>query len=157
AQGAARRQLAGRSGRHLRPLPGASRPVFADACRRGAGRRRVMRREQVRDLLHRVADGALDVDAALNALAFEPAESLGFATIDHHRSLRQGFPEVIYCAGKTPEQIVGIAGHIAARGTAVLVTRTPPDAAERLLATLPNAEHNALARTVYAPGLDRPE
>ena len=88
-----------------------------------------MRREHVRDLLQQVADGSLDVEHALDALAFEPVESLGFATIDHHRALRQGFPEVIYGAGKTPEQICEIATRIAARGDGVLVTRCRDDAA----------------------------
>jgi hypothetical protein len=72
-----------------------------------------MRREHVRDLLRQVADGSLDADHALDALAFEPSESLGFATIDHHRALRQGYPEVIYGAGKTPEQVREIAVRIA--------------------------------------------
>jgi len=116
-----------------------------------------MRRERVRDLLSAVASGATDVEQALGELSFEPAESLGFATIDHHRAMRQGFPEVIYGAGKTPDQIVQIAARIAAQGSGVLVTRTPSDAAERLVALLPGAEHNALARTVYAKGADEPE
>ena len=81
-----------------------------------------MRREHARDLLERVASGELTANDALEALALEPVESLGFATIDHHRALRQGFPEVIYGAGKTPQQIAEIAGHIAARGAGVLVT-----------------------------------
>ena len=67
-----------------------------------------MRREHVRDLLQQVANGSLDVGHALDSLAFEPAEPLAFATIDHHRTLRQGFPEVIYGAGKTPDQICEI-------------------------------------------------
>ena len=68
-----------------------------------------MKRERVRDLLTRVADGAVSPELAARRLAQEPFESLGFATIDHHRALRQGFPEVIYGAGKTTEQIVAIA------------------------------------------------
>jgi len=75
-----------------------------------------MRRERARDLLERVASGELAAEDALEALALEPVESLGFATIDHHRALRQGFPEVIYGAGKTPAQVTEIASHIAARG-----------------------------------------
>lgn len=116
-----------------------------------------MRRERVRELLAAVANGTVDVEAALGRLSFEPAESLGFATIDHHRAMRQGFPEVIYGAGKTPDQIVQIASHIAVRGGSVLVTRTPAGAAERLTELLPGAEHNAVARTVYARGTDEPE
>ena len=107
-----------------------------------------MRRERVRDLLGRVADGSVPVDDALASLAQEPAESLGFATIDHHRALRQGFPEVIYGAGKTSEQLVAIAQRIAERGDGVLATRVAEDAVPGLLAALPGSRHNALARTV---------
>ena len=107
-----------------------------------------MRRERVRDLLGRVADGSVPVDDALASLAQEPAESLGFATIDHHRALRQGFPEVIYGAGKSTEQLVAIAQRIAERGDGVLATRVADDAVPGLLAALPGAQHNALARTV---------
>lgn len=107
-----------------------------------------MRRERVRALLAQVADRVLPVEAALDALAHDPTESLGFATIDHHRALRQGFPEVIYGAGKTAEQIVAIAERIAARGDGVLVTRLTDDAAAAVMRALPDAEHNATARTV---------
>lgn len=108
-----------------------------------------MRRERVRDLLIRVAEGTLPVEGALDALAVEPTESLGFATIDHHRALRQGFPEVIYGAGKTPEQIVAIAERIAAHGDGVLATRLSKEAAGTLMRALPGAESNATARTVF--------
>lgn len=110
-----------------------------------------MRRERVRDLLARVADGTLPVEGALDALVLEPTESLGFATIDHHRALRQGFPEVIYGAGKTPEQIVAIAERIAAHGDGVLVTRASEEAAIAVMRALPGAEHNPTARTVHLP------
>lgn len=115
-----------------------------------------MRRERVRDLLARVAQGSLPVDGALDALAAEPTESLGFATIDHHRALRQGFPEVIYGAGKTPGQIVAIAERIAAHGDGVLVTRASDDAAAAVMHALPGAEHNATARTVFLPSPNPP-
>ena len=108
-----------------------------------------MKRERVRDLLARVADGTLPVEGALNALALEPTESLGFATIDHHRALRQGFPEVIYGAGKTPAQIVAIAERIAAHGDGVLVTRASDEAAAAVTRALPGAERNEVARTVF--------
>ena len=115
-----------------------------------------MRRERVRDLLSRVADGSVPVDAALASLAQEPTESLGFATIDHHRALRQGFPEVVYGAGKTTVQLVGIAQRIAERGDGVLATRVSDDAVPALLTALPDrlnghrlagrAQDNARAR-----------
>lgn len=108
-----------------------------------------MRRERVRDLLARVADGSLAVDGALDTLAAEPTESLGFATIDHHRALRQGFPEVVYGGGKTVEQLVAIASRIAERGDGVLVTRVAADAVRPLTSALPGIEHNTLAATAF--------
>ena len=111
-----------------------------------------MRRDRVRSLLERVADGSVDVDAALKSLAVEPVESLGFATIDHHRALRQGFPEIIYGAGKTPEQICDIAQRIVSRGDGVLITRIQPEAAHALAGAIPDVELNAVARTAYVPG-----
>jgi NCAIR mutase (PurE)-related protein len=113
-----------------------------------------MRRERVRDVLDRVADGALDVPAALDALAVEPVESLDFATIDHHRAFRQGFPEVIYGAGKSAEQICEIAVRIADRGDSVLVTRIAADAADRLQSMLDRVEVNRVARTAFRQGTD---
>jgi NCAIR mutase (PurE)-related protein len=115
-----------------------------------------MRRERVRDMLARVADGSLSVDAALDALAFEPAEALPFATIDHHRLLRQGFPEVIFGGGKTPEQIEAIAARLAARGEGFLATRLEPAAAERLRTRFPSVDLNELARTAYLAGREAP-
>jgi pyridinium-3,5-biscarboxylic acid mononucleotide synthase len=115
-----------------------------------------MKRDRVRDLLEQVANGALDVGHALDALAFEPAESLAFATIDHHRALRQGFPEVIYGAGKTPDQICAIAARIADHGDGVLATRISPEAGERLLASFPGIDVNAVARTAYLAGARPP-
>jgi NCAIR mutase (PurE)-related protein len=106
--------------------------------------------------LKQVADGTLDVSRALDALAVEPTESLGFATIDHHRALRQGFPEVVYGAGKTPDQVAEIARRIIAHGDGVLVTRLAEDAANRLRSTLPDVEVNDLARTALVRGSSPP-
>ena len=107
-----------------------------------------MRRERVRDLLGKVADGSMPIESALASLSQEPSESLGFATIDHPRALRQGFPGVVYGAGKTTEQLVAIAQRIAERGDGVLVTRVAAESVAPLLEALPGAESNALARTV---------
>jgi hypothetical protein len=116
-----------------------------------------MRRDHVRELLRQVADGSVDIERAMDALAFEPVESLGFASIDHHRALRQGFPEVVYGAGKTPEQIREIATRIAARGDGLLVTRISDEAAELLESSLPGIERNRLGRTAYlAPATPPP-
>jgi NCAIR mutase (PurE)-related protein len=115
-----------------------------------------MRREDVRELLERVANGDVDIGRAVDTLAFEPVESLSFATIDHHRALRQGFPEVIYGAGKSPEQVCEIAARIAAQGDAVLVTRLSDAGAAALEESLSGVQLNAVARTAYLPGREQP-
>src|SRR5437868_10530028 len=82
----------------------------------------------LRDLLDRVATGATDPGSALAQLVevfrAQPYEDLGFARVDHHRSIRQGFPEVILGLGKTAEQVAAIAKEIVSRGSTLLVTRT---------------------------------
>jgi NCAIR mutase (PurE)-related protein len=108
-----------------------------------------VRRERVRDLLSRVADGRVSTDQALDDLTGEPFESLDFATIDHHRALRQGFPEVIYGAGKTAEQVVAIAERIVERDGGFLATRVGDDAAAALSARFAQVEINMLARTAH--------
>jgi pyridinium-3,5-biscarboxylic acid mononucleotide synthase len=115
-----------------------------------------VRRERVREVLAGVADGSLSVDAALDALSFEPAEALAFATIDHHRALRQGFPEVIFAAGKTADQIEAIAARLAARGEGFLATRVERTVGERLRTRFPAVEVNEVARTAYLPGETAP-
>ena len=110
-----------------------------------------MIREHARDLLARVASGALAPDAALDALALAPAEQLGFATIDHHRALRQGYPEVIYAAGKLPDETLAIAQRITARGDGVLVTRADDATRARLADGLRGCVVNDRARTVRVP------
>jgi len=84
---------------------------------------------ELRQLLDRVRDGALDPGAAsdriLEMLRAAPFEDLGFARVDHDRAVRQGFPEVILGIGKTPAQIAAIAERIVSRGHALLVTRAP--------------------------------
>ncbi len=108
-----------------------------------------MRRERVRALLGQLADGTVDVDSALDRLALDPVQDLPFATIDHHRALRQGFPEVIFGQGKTTEHIVAIAERIASRGEGFLATRLSPDAAAVLGDRIATVELNELARTAY--------
>ena len=110
-----------------------------------------MIRDRVRSVLERVAAGELAPEAALTQLSVEPYESLPFATIDHHRALRQGYPEVIFGQGKTPEQVLGIAERIAARGDGFLVTRACEASRALLLEVLPAVEVNAVARTAWLP------
>jgi NCAIR mutase (PurE)-related protein len=105
--------------------------------------------ERLRALLAQVAGGALTVDEAERRLAWTPFETLDFASVDHHRALRQGFPEVVFGQGKTPEQIAAIAERIAGRGDGVLVTRVSPEAADALRFSFPRVEISELGRTAW--------
>src|SRR5918911_4589814 len=86
-----------------------------------------MNPESLRALLERVRDGQTSPDEALETLRLLPYEELGFATLDHHRALRRGFAEVVFCQGKTPAQVATIMERLAARADAVLGTRATPD------------------------------
>jgi NCAIR mutase (PurE)-related protein len=105
-----------------------------------------MDRKQLADLLAAVQRGACPIDEALARLRSLPFEDLGFAKLDHHRSLRNGFPEVVLGEGKTPAQVVAIAERLAAAGGDVLVTRLAPDAAEQLLAAVPGFSYHPTPR-----------
>ena len=85
---------------------------------------------EIRRLLEGVSQGSVSVDDALLKLKEKPFEDIGYAKVDMHRKLRQGTAEVIYGAGKTPEQIVGIAGTMLAHGqSTILITRLPEESA----------------------------
>ena len=101
----------------------------------------------LRRLLEDVQGGRLQIDDALTALRGLPYEDLGFAKVDHHRELRNGFPEVIYCPGKTPAEAAAIAERILARGQSLLGTRAEPEVFEAVQKVAPDAEYNARART----------
>src|SRR5947208_15793362 len=99
--------------------------------------------KQLQDLLEQVARGDVDVVTArervLEALRERPFEDLGFARVDHHRSIRQGFPEVVLGLGKTPAQIAAIAAEIVRRGSTLLVTRATEAAYDAVRALVPQA------------------
>ena len=99
-------------------------------------------------LLASVERGELSAEVAAKRLSTLPFEDLGHTRVDHHRSLRTGLPEVIYAAGKTPEQTAAIFDALAADGVDVLATRASPAAAEAVLARHPAAAYNGTARTL---------
>ena len=102
----------------------------------------------VLDLLRRVSSGTLTPDEAVRQLAMAPFESLEFATVDHHRALRHGYPEVIYSEGKSPEQVVLIAERTLEHGGSALATRTDAATRQAMLARFPDAMVNDVGRTV---------
>jgi NCAIR mutase (PurE)-related protein len=107
---------------------------------------------ELKRLIEAVRDGSLGADAAhtrlLSELRRPPFEDVGFARVDHHRSIRQGFPEVVLGLGKTPEQIAAIAGAIVANGHPLLVTRAGPAAWALVQATIPEAVYHDVAQAI---------
>jgi NCAIR mutase (PurE)-related protein len=101
-------------------------------------------------LLEQVKRDELDIDQAVEKLRHLPFEDLGFACLDHHRQIRRGFPEVIFCPGKTTEHIIKIFESLAAKGNNVLATRAEPDVYEALANTkkFPNIRYEKLARAI---------
>ncbi|HEV2274335.1 MAG TPA: nickel pincer cofactor biosynthesis protein LarB [Acidobacteriaceae bacterium] len=105
-------------------------------------------REAILHLLSRVRTGELRPEEAVEGLANFPYEEAGFAKIDHHRQLRIGFPEVIYCAGKTHAQVAEIFFRMAAMGGDVLATRADAGAFSAVRERVPAAQYHAVARIV---------
>ncbi|HEY8040263.1 MAG TPA: nickel pincer cofactor biosynthesis protein LarB [Polyangiaceae bacterium] len=103
--------------------------------------------KRVRELLEGVQRGATSVDDAVAELRDLPYADLGYASVDHHRALRQGAPEVIFGVGKTAAQIAGIAQELARTGQNVLVTRLESDKAKEVAATVAGLKYSELART----------
>ena len=101
-------------------------------------------------MLEQVKSDELDIDQAVEKLRHLPFEDLGFACIDHHRQIRRGFPEVIFCPGKTTEHIIKIFESLAAKGNNVLATRAEPDVFEALANTkkFPKARYEKLAKAI---------
>ena len=102
-----------------------------------------MNASQLRTLLDGVARGTTDTATAqqqlLDVLRARPYDDLGFARVDHHRAIRQGFPEVILGLGKTPAQIAAIAAEIVGTGSTLLVTRATAAAYDAVRAVVPDA------------------
>jgi len=114
-------------------------------------------------LLEAVAAGESTPGAALDRLAWLPFEDVhdgngqAYARVDHHRSLRLGFAEVVFCQGKTAEQSVEICRTLAARDTGFLATRADTATLDALAEAFPRAEVNRIARTAWLQGVDAVE
>ena len=111
-----------------------------------------MTQEQVRQLLEQVRAGQLDVDQATERFRTLPFENLGFAHVDHHRSMRHGMPEAIFGQGKAPEHLVQIFLSLRAKSPNVIATRVAADAAQLVLAQVPDAEYHPVSRVLRCWG-----
>ncbi len=115
---------------------------------------------RLKAIINDLATGAISADEAevrmAETLRDFPFEDLGYARVDHHRALRQGFPEVVFGLGKTPEQVAGIAQRIVAQEHTLLVTRASDAAFAAVSAHVPNAEWHALPRCIVWRGTTPP-
>jgi pyridinium-3,5-biscarboxylic acid mononucleotide synthase len=119
-----------------------------------------MTAERLLALLEAVASGEASPAVALERLSWLPTEELGdgqaapYARVDHHRWLRVGFPEVVFCQGKTPDQSVEICRSLASRAGGFLATRVDADTIDAVTAAFPAADVNRLGRTVWLAAPD---
>ncbi|MDI6726402.1 MAG: nickel pincer cofactor biosynthesis protein LarB [Smithellaceae bacterium] len=105
--------------------------------------------DRLKGLLGELAAGSVTVDDALLRLRGMPFEDLGFAKLDHHRQIRKGFPEVVYCPGKAPEQVVAIISRMAQEGDEnILATRAGVELYDLVKARVPEAEYHERARLI---------
>ena len=112
----------------------------------------MLNEETIRALLERVASGDQSVEEAVQSLRNLPYEDLGFAKLDHHRELRRGFPETVFCQGKTPDQVAEIIQRLAANGPRVLGTRASAEHYPAARLRVPQLEYDETARIIF---LDR--
>ncbi len=115
-----------------------------------------MQRDDLLALLRAYKQDATTEAELADRLTTLPFEDLGFAKIDHHRSLRSGMPEAVYAEGKTPEQVAAIFARLAATGVPVLATRARPEHAATVRAQVSEAVYHPLPRCIALPGKPRP-
>ena len=108
-------------------------------------------------LLEEVQAGRVGVAEALERLRHLPFEDLGFARVDHHRALRQGFPEVVFAAGKDIHQLQGILASLVTGAEHILMTRLSPDKAEILLADFPEAQYHPTSQVLTLSRAEVPD
>lgn len=113
--------------------------------------------QRLRDMLEGVKNQAVSVEAALDALKDLPYHDMGFAKLDTHRHLRTGVPEVIFCQGKTVEQVAAIAQRLAQDHRNILATRANREMFERVRAAAGDAEYHDLARVIVVKPSPLPE
>ena len=107
-----------------------------------------MNKDSIRKLLHNVKSSEISIDSAIDHLVKLPYKDIGFAKIDNHRELRVGYPEVIYCQGKSSEQIVSIIKSLNENGNNILATRASSKVYKSVNKVLTNAKYNPIAKTI---------
>jgi NCAIR mutase (PurE)-related protein len=109
--------------------------------------------DRLKKLLEDVKSGEMSLEDALLNLRDLPYEDIGFAKVDHHRTLRNGYPEVIYCPGKALEHILTIAERLRQRSSKILATRAEESVAQALMERIPETQWHPQARIAVIPGV----
>lgn len=107
-----------------------------------------MQKDNIKDILQQYKSDKISEDEVLEILHNLPYEDITFAKIDHHRSVRWGFPEVILCQGKTPEQVAAIAEKLISKGSNLLATRASKEAYNAVKEILPQAEYDETGKVI---------
>ncbi|MBI2650508.1 nickel pincer cofactor biosynthesis protein LarB [Candidatus Woesearchaeota archaeon] len=107
-----------------------------------------MYEQKIKKIMQEVSNKKLKIGEAIKKLKFLPFEDLGFAKIDHHRALRKGFPEVVFCQNKTTEQIVNIVRKMANNNSDVLATRATEEMFNEVKKHIKNAQYNKISKTI---------
>ncbi|MEN6327214.1 MAG: nickel pincer cofactor biosynthesis protein LarB [Syntrophomonas sp.] len=114
-----------------------------------------MDKEKLLNILNRIKDGEIQPEDAYKQLALLPYTDLGFARVDHHRALRSDFPEVVYCPGKTDEQICLIINELAAHNSNLLATRADQQVYLKVKELIPDISYHEQARLIYLQRVKR--
>lgn len=113
--------------------------------------------QRLRQILEKVQQGRISIDDALRELRHLPFQELGFAKIDHHRLLRRGFPEAVFCPNKTPEQVAKIVEAMSQTGVTVLATKASESHYEAVREIVPQAKYHELAKLIAVEGQEFPK
>ncbi len=107
-----------------------------------------MHEQEIKKIMNDIKSKKINVDKAIKKLRFLPFEDLGYAKVDHHRALRKGFPEVIYCQNKTKKQVVGIAKRLAKNNSVILATRATEEMFKEVKKHIKIAQYNEKSKTI---------
>ncbi len=107
-----------------------------------------MYKQKIKQILSGVANKKISLDKAIKKLKFLPFEDLGFAKIDHHRALRKGFPEVVFCQNKTANQVVEIVKKLAKNNSNVIATRATQEMFKEVKNHIKNAQYNKISKII---------
>ena len=110
-----------------------------------------MYEQKIKTILENVANKKIKIEKAIKKLKFLPFEDLGFAKIDHHRALRKGFPEVVFCQNKSKEQVTAIVKKLSQHDVTVLATRATEEMFKEIKKQIKNAEYNKISKTIIIP------